>query len=158
MKCLALLQVGHVRPADLPGVSEDAGLDGLVLTGFGGHHAPTCPPICRTLLPMAGRTSTKRASARLRSERLEARISSEEKALFQRAADLQGRTLTDFVIASAHESAVKTTAELEAVRLTAADSRAFAEALLHPREPSPELRTAAERYRKMVGGEEFVWC
>jgi len=43
-------------------------------------------------------------------------------------------------------------AELETIRLTPADSRAFAEALLHPREPIPELRTASERYRKMVGG------
>ena len=83
---------------------------------------------------------------------MEARISSEQKALFQRAAELQGRTLTDFVIASVHESAVKAIAELEAIRLTAADSRAFAEALLHPRAPVPELRAAAERYKKMVGG------
>jgi uncharacterized protein (DUF1778 family) len=101
---------------------------------------------------MAGRTSAKRVPAKPRSERLEARISSAQKALFQRAAELQGRTLTDFVIASVHESAVKAIAEWEAVRLTAADSRAFAEALLHPREPIPELRAAAERYRKMVGG------
>jgi len=112
-----------------------------------------CPPICRTLLTMAGRTSSKKAPARPRSERLEARISSEQKALFQHAAELQGRTLTDFVIASVHESAVKAIAELEAVRLTAADSLAFAEALLHPRKPAQDLRAAAERYRKkMVGG------
>jgi uncharacterized protein (DUF1778 family) len=39
---------------------------------------------------------------------------------------------------------------VEAIRLTAADSLAFAEALLHPREPVPKLRAAAERYRKMV--------
>src|SRR4051812_38404546 len=107
-----------------------------------------CPPTCRTLLPMVGRASSKRAPARPRSERLEARISSEQKALFQRAADLQGRTLTDFVVTSVHESAVKVITELEAVRLTVADSRAFAEALLHPREPVMELRTAAERYKK----------
>ncbi|MFY9824117.1 MAG: DUF1778 domain-containing protein [Thermoanaerobaculia bacterium] len=100
---------------------------------------------------MAGRTSSKRVPAGPRNERLEARISREQKALFQRAAELQGRTLTDFVIASVHESAVKAIAELEAIRLTAADSLAFAEALLNPREPVPELRTAAERYRKMVG-------
>ena len=49
------------------------------------------------------------------------------------------------------ESAVKAIAELEAIRLTAADSLAFAEALLNPRAPDPELRVAAERYRKRVG-------
>lgn len=95
---------------------------------------------------------SKRVPVKPRSERLEARISSEQKALFQRAAELQGRTLTDFVIASVHESAVNTIAKLEAIRLTTAESRAFAEALLHPREPIPELQAAAERYRKMVGG------
>jgi uncharacterized protein (DUF1778 family) len=101
---------------------------------------------------MVGRTSSKKGAASSRSEQLEARISSEQKALFQHAAELQGRTLTDFVIASVQESAVKTIAEMEAIRLTTADSRAFAEALLHPRKPVPELRAAAERYRKMVGG------
>jgi uncharacterized protein (DUF1778 family) len=53
---------------------------------------------------------------------------------------------------SEHESAV--IADWEAIRLTAADSLAFAEALLHPRELVPELRAAANRYRKLVGGGE----
>jgi len=39
-------------------------------------------------------------SLRSKSERLEARISPENKELFQRAADIQGRTLTDFVVSS----------------------------------------------------------
>jgi uncharacterized protein (DUF1778 family) len=90
-------------------------------------------------------------SVPVRKERFEARISSEQKALFKRAAELQGRTLTDFVIASAHDAAVRTIEEMEIIRLSAADSRAFAEALLNPRQPPAELRTAAERYRKMVG-------
>ncbi|NJN37905.1 MAG: DUF1778 domain-containing protein, partial [Acaryochloridaceae cyanobacterium CSU_3_4] len=34
------------------------------------------------------------------SARLEARISQETKALVQKAADLEGRTLTDFVVAT----------------------------------------------------------
>jgi uncharacterized protein (DUF1778 family) len=90
-------------------------------------------------------------SVPLRKERFEARISSEQKALFKRAAELQGRTLTDFVIASAHDAAVRTIEEMEIIRLSAADSRAFAEALLDPRQPPAELRAAAQRYRKMVG-------
>jgi len=83
-------------------------------------------------------------------ERLEARISSEQKALFKRAAELQGRTLSDFVIASAYDAAVRTIQEMEVIRLSAADSRAFAEALLNPRQPPAELQAAAQRYRKMV--------
>jgi uncharacterized protein (DUF1778 family) len=42
----------------------------------------------------------RKSTAKARDERLEARISREQKALFQRAAGLHGRTLSDFVIAS----------------------------------------------------------
>jgi uncharacterized protein (DUF1778 family) len=91
------------------------------------------------------------ASVPVRKERFEARISNEQKALFKRAAELQGRTLTDFVIASAHDAAVRTIEEMEIIRLSAADSRVFAEALLNPRQPPAELREAAQRYRNIAG-------
>lgn len=89
--------------------------------------------------------------ARARGERLEARISADQKGLFQRAAELQGRTLTDFVVASAHEAAVRTIEAMQVVRLTEAESRAFAEALLAPREPTPRLKAAARRYIEATG-------
>src|SRR5690349_5845989 len=90
------------------------------------------------------------SAAKLRDERLEARVSHEQKALFQRAAELQGRTLTDFVIASVHAAAVRTIEEMQTIRLNAADSRAFAEALLNPREPSARLKAAADRYLRLA--------
>lgn len=81
-----------------------------------------------------------------RRDRLEARISLEQKELFQRAATLQGRTLTDFVLASVHEAAVRTIESMETIRLNREDSLAFAEALLNPPEPNERLRAAARRY------------
>ena len=92
------------------------------------------------------RGSAKTTRVRARNERLEARVSSEQKALFQRAAELQGSSLTDFVITSVHDAAVRTIEEVHLVRLTADESRAFAEALLNPREPTDHLRAAARRY------------
>lgn len=86
-----------------------------------------------------------------RGERLEARVSADQKRLFQRAAELQGRTLTDFVIASVHEAAVRALEEAQTIRLNEDESRAFADALLNPREPSPRLRAAARRYLDAVG-------
>lgn len=91
-------------------------------------------------------------SERTRSERLEARVSREQKELFQRAAEAQGRSLTDFVITSVHEAAVRAIDEAQAIRLTAEESRRFAEALLEPREPTDDLRAAARRYIEAVGG------
>jgi uncharacterized protein (DUF1778 family) len=60
--------------------------------------------------------------------------------------------LTDFVIASVHEAAVRAIGEAQAIRLTAEESRRFAEALLEPREPTDDLSAAARRYIETVGG------
>jgi uncharacterized protein (DUF1778 family) len=84
---------------------------------------------------MSGNPTTK-----ARGERLEARTSRDQKALFQRAAELQGRTLTDFEIASVHEAAVRVIKETRTIRLSARDRRGFAEALLNPREPNARLK------------------
>lgn len=94
----------------------------------------------------------RKPSPRKRGERLEARITAAQKALIQRAADLQGRTLTDFVIASVQEAARRAIEEMEIIRLNAAESRAFAEALLTPPKPNRALREAAKRYRALVRG------
>ena len=70
-------------------------------------------------------THTRVRPKKARSDRLEARINKEQKALFERAAALQGRTLTDFVVDSAREAAVRTIQEYETVSLTRKDQEAF---------------------------------
>jgi uncharacterized protein (DUF1778 family) len=82
--------------------------------------------------------------------RLEARVTPGLKRLFQHAADLQGVTLSDFLIQSLRQSAVQTVQEHEVLRLSARDSRQFARALLAPSKPNARLRAAARRYRKIV--------
>src|SRR5258705_9845869 len=97
---------------------------------------------------MPRRTTATKSKIRslTRNDRLEARVSAEQKNLFLRAAELQGRTLTDFVIASVHEAAVRTIQDMRLIRLTAQESRSFADAVLNPREPAPRLKAAARRY------------
>jgi uncharacterized protein (DUF1778 family) len=83
--------------------------------------------------------------------RLEARVTDEQKELFQRAADLQGRSLTDFVIASVHSAATSTIESAEIIRLNAAESRKLAESLLRPaREPNEAMRAAKQHYHGAV--------
>jgi uncharacterized protein (DUF1778 family) len=94
---------------------------------------------------------SRRTTAKGRDERLEARISRDQKALVQRAAELQGRTPTDFVIASVHEAALRVIAQTQTIRLSAREGRAFAEALLNPREPNARLKASAQRYLKLTG-------
>jgi len=85
-----------------------------------------------------------------RSTRLEARISPDALAVVKRAAEIQGRSLSDFVVAAAQEAAQKTIAEIQLVRLSVADQHAFAEALANPPEPVPALQRAKESHRRLV--------
>ena len=83
--------------------------------------------------------------------RLEARLPVEVHALLKRAAQIQGRSLTDFVVAAAHEAARRTIEETEIIRLSAEDQRRFAEALLNPPEPNAALQRAFAHHRRLVG-------
>jgi uncharacterized protein (DUF1778 family) len=86
-----------------------------------------------------------------RSARLEARISIEQKAVLQQAAALSGRTLSEFIVASAQEAASRVIKEHETIRLSRAEQIAFVSALLSPPAPNARLRKAAAAYRKQTG-------
>lgn len=94
----------------------------------------------------------RKSHSRSRAERLEARITRQQKALFQRAADLQGRTLTDFVVTSLQEVATHTVRDLESLTLSLRDRDRFINALLSPPRPNARLVEAARRHRQMTSG------
>jgi uncharacterized protein (DUF1778 family) len=88
-----------------------------------------------------------------RLERLEARVSGETKALCQKAANIQGRTLTDFIVNSAVDAARRAVRESEFLELTYRDRVAFVEALLRaPKSPNAKLRKAAKRHARTFQG------
>ena len=93
-------------------------------------------------------TRPRRPSLR---ERLETRVSTEEKALLQRAASLENRSVTDFVRSSARDAAIETIRRHEGMTLSATDSAAFVDALMHPAAPGERLRSVAEAHRDLIG-------
>ena len=83
-----------------------------------------------------------------RQERFEARIREDEKRTLERAAELSGRSLTDFVMGSAHAAALETIERYEGMVLTdPRDREAFVAAMLKPAALSRTLKAAAARYR-----------
>jgi uncharacterized protein (DUF1778 family) len=86
-----------------------------------------------------------------RRERLEARLSSEQKRLLERAAAIRGQTLSDFVVGSARKAAEETIREHEVIGLCEQDARRLMDALLDPRPANPRLRRAAGFHRSMLG-------
>ena len=80
------------------------------------------------------------------TERLEARITPDQKDLFKRAASLRGVTLTDFVVSSVHEAAVRTLEAMHVIEFGRRDQQAFVDALLNPEPPNAKLIKAARRH------------
>ena len=92
-------------------------------------------------------------SAVVKLERLEARIRPEDKRSLERAAELSGRNLTEFVVSAACEAAQLTIQRYEGMALTdARDRKTFVTVMLAPPAPNDRLRAAAARYRKATKG------
>ena len=78
--------------------------------------------------------NTKQEHSNLKDERIYARVTGDHKCLFEQAASLRGLSLTDFVVLSAYEQAVKVIKDSDTVlRLNSHDSRHFVDSLLSPR-------------------------
>ena len=72
------------------------------------------------------------ATKQQKGERFVARVTREDKRIFQEAASLEGRSMATFVIAHAREAAEEIIARRKVIHLNAADSRRFVEALIAP--------------------------
>lgn len=88
---------------------------------------------------------------RARAQRLETRVTAEQKSLIERAAALQGRTVTDFVLTSVQDAARRAIEEHQQLALSVRGSQAFVEALLNPKPVNERLRETVRRYRDVTG-------
>jgi uncharacterized protein (DUF1778 family) len=80
-------------------------------------------------------------------QRLDARITAEEKELLQEAAAAKGLTLTAFVTSSAHEAAIKVLREQHVIELSRRDQQVFAQAMLNPEPPNERMKALARNLR-----------
>lgn len=89
-------------------------------------------------------------SSHTSTARLEARISTDLHALLKHAAQLQGRTMTDFVTTAIQAAAQQAIESAEVIHLSLADQQCFAQALLSPPNPTPALQRAFLRRQKLL--------
>jgi uncharacterized protein (DUF1778 family) len=92
-------------------------------------------------------------STPLPTARLEARISTDLHAMLKRAAELQGRTMTDFVVTAVQDAALRAIEQADVVRLSMADQACFAQVLISPPPPAPALERAFARRRQLLRSE-----
>lgn len=93
---------------------------------------------------------TRKLSSKPVTERLEARVPQPIKSLIGRAAALEGRSITDYVIATLERDAVKVVREHEILQLSTADSQAFARAMITPPKPNRALKGILSRHAQTV--------
>ena len=85
-----------------------------------------------------------------RTARIEARISPDGLAIIRRAAEIQGRSVSDFVIAAAQSAAEKTLAEATVIRLSREAQERFISLLLEPPPLTDALLRALELHRHLI--------
>ena len=86
----------------------------------------------------------------VRTARIEARTTPETLEILRRAAEIQGRSMSDFVVTAAREAACRAIEDAQILRLSVEDQRLFAEAILNPPPPMPALLRAAEAWRTLI--------
>jgi uncharacterized protein (DUF1778 family) len=82
--------------------------------------------------------------------RLEARLPASVYALLKRAAELKGRSLSDFVVNAAQDAAQRAIEDEGIIRLSGEDQQRFAAALINPPAPSVALKRAVRRHARNV--------
>lgn len=85
-----------------------------------------------------------------RTKRLETRISPDTLALVKRAAEIQGRSVSDFVVTAVRQAAREAIEDTFVIHLSREDQIAVAEALLDPPPPTPAMLKAAAAYKRIV--------
>ena len=86
----------------------------------------------------------------VRTARLEARITPDSLAVVRRAAELQGCSVSDFVVAAAQDAAYRTIEETQLIRLSVDDQRRFAELLLNPPEVNAAMTRAQQAHARLI--------
>ncbi len=89
--------------------------------------------------------AVKRQRSR-KEQRLEARVTPDQKRLIERAAELRGTTVTEFVVVSAQQAAVSTIRDFETLTIRNKARQVFINAVLNPPAPNEAARAAAQRY------------
>ena len=85
-----------------------------------------------------------------RAARIEARIAPDVLSAIKRAAEITGRSVSDFVVAAARDMAERTIEQAQIIRLSVADQERVADLLANPPEPNQALKEAFAAHRKLI--------
>lgn len=85
-----------------------------------------------------------------KTTRFEMRMTPYIRKVVKHAAEIQGRSMSDFIVAAAEEAARKAIEDARVIELTVDEQRRFAEALLDPPELGSAWKRARESHRRLI--------
>ncbi len=86
----------------------------------------------------------------LKTERIEARVEPEVRNLINEAAELEGCSVSEFLVASAKERAERALHHQTVIRLTTESQIRFAELILDPQPPNEAMKEAIELHKQQI--------
>lgn len=89
-----------------------------------------------------------------RTERIEARIAPDALRVVRRAAEIQGRSISDFMVTAAQEAAHRTIDEAQIIRLSVEDQRLFVKLLLDPPALAPAMKRAKRAHARLIASSQ----
>ena len=89
-----------------------------------------------------------------RSARIEARIAPDVLAAVKRAAEIEGRSVSDFVVDAARHAAERTIEDSQIIRLSLADQERVAAVPMAPLKPSAALDRAMAAHCSLIHADE----
>jgi uncharacterized protein (DUF1778 family) len=92
----------------------------------------------------------------VKDERLEARVPADLKTMFQRAADIEGVTLSNYLVTALVERSRATIREHEIITLSGRNRDVFLEALKNPPAIAPKLAAALAKLEEPHGNRRTV--
>ncbi|WP_077000074.1 DUF1778 domain-containing protein [Variovorax sp. KK3] len=85
-----------------------------------------------------------------RTERVEARIAPDVLDIVRRAAEIEGRSVSDFLVGAAQEAARRTIEQAQIIRLSMEEQQRFAALLLEPPQLPHAMARAAKAHKKLI--------
>lgn len=86
----------------------------------------------------------------LKTTRFETRLSPYAHKIIKRAAEMEGRSMSDFVVAAAEEAAEKAIRDAHVIEISLEHQQRFAEAMLNPPELGPAWKRARASHRGLI--------
>lgn len=100
---------------------------------------------------MMGKIMPALAEGSSKEERMHIRMNRSAKRKLEKAAAYEHKTLSEFVIVQALDSADRVIRKHESISLSQQDWDVFMDALEHPPKPNKKLKQAFKRHRQLVG-------